>query len=210
MEVFIYVEGPSDSKALEILLAGEIGRASSKGCTVAFYPMGGKGPLLNKGPQKAFNILRNRKDSHVFLLPDLYPKNVPFEHHSFQQLKMELEKRFEVILDTKKSDKRLMNRFHVHCMKYDLEVLLLASEEALKKRLDRSTFSRTWKRPVEEQDHNVPPKRIVEQMFGDCGMKYKDTVDAPLILEQVDYLELTAVCPQQFKPFIDELSRILT
>ena len=208
-EIFVYVEGPSDGKVLETLLENVIYQARSKGNSLYFYPMGGKGPLLNKGPLKALNILRNRPNSHVFLLPDLYPKNIFFEHQTFPQLKTGLDKQFAALLNKKKEDKRLLNQFHVYCMKYDLEVLLLASETALKKKLNTDTFSRTWKRPVEDQDHDLPPKRIVEQLFRDCGMKYIDTIDAPMILAEVDFRELMKVCEQQFKPFIEELLGIL-
>lgn len=145
----------------------------------------------------------------MFLLPDLYPKNAPFKHETFQQLKTELDKRFSNFIENKKCDKRLINQFHVHCMKYDLEVLLLASEKALKAKLEVDSFSQTWRRPVEEQDHGLPPKRIVEKLFFDCGKKYKDTIDAPLILEQVDYLELIDTCQQQFKPFVESLLNVL-
>jgi hypothetical protein len=208
-EVFVYVEGPSDGKVLETLLERVICQAQAKGNSLHFYPMGGKGPLLNKGPLKALNILRNKPNSHVFLLPDLYPKNIFFEHQTFQQLKTGLDKQFAALLNKKKGDKRLLSQFHVFCMKYDLEVLLLASETALKKKLNTDTFSRSWKRPVEDQDHDLPPKRIVEQLFRDCGMKYIDTIDAPMILAEVDYRELMVACEQQFKPFIEQLLRIL-
>ena len=89
--------------------------------------MNGKEPLLNKGPIKATNILRNRKNSHVFIVPDLYPQNKPFPHTTYEELKIEIMNRFKRELLKKRIDNRIINRFYIHCFKYDLEVLLLAS-----------------------------------------------------------------------------------
>jgi len=94
-EVFVYVEGPSDQLGMRELLANIIEVAAGKGNKVDFYPLGGKEPLLNKGPKKAINILRNKPNSWVFLVPDLYPRNMPFTHSSYKELKDELDKRFE-------------------------------------------------------------------------------------------------------------------
>ncbi len=191
------------------LLEGVIESASKMGNRVDFFPMGGKEPLLKKGPIKAFNILRNKPGSWVFLLPDLYPENKPFKHTTYQELKNELEKKFIFELQGKHGDDRLKNRFIVHCFKYDLEVLLLASEKFLMERLGVSKFSRKWTKPVEDQNHNHPPKRIVEALFNDSGKKYKDTVDAPWILERSDYILLKDICYQNFKPFLNDLLKIL-
>ena len=64
-------------------------------------------------------------------------------------------------------------------------------------------------KPVENQDHDQPPKRIIENLFKECGKKYKDTIDAPNILENSDYKKLSDICSQNFKPFIHDLLRIL-
>jgi hypothetical protein len=45
----------------------------------------------------------------------------------------------------------------------------------------------------------------VEQLFSKHGQKYQGTVDAPVILESVDYKRLAKDCPQCFAPFIDFL-----
>jgi hypothetical protein len=66
-EVFVYVEGPSDQLGMRELFAGVIELAGQKGKRVDFYPLNGKEPLLNKGPTRAINILRNRPDSYVFV-----------------------------------------------------------------------------------------------------------------------------------------------
>jgi hypothetical protein len=203
------VEGPSDRDAMKRLLEPVIDRAFNTGSKVDFIPMHGKEPLLKKGPLKALNILRNKPGSWVFLLPDLYPPNKPFKHTTYQDIKSRLVEMFMTELRRKECDDRLKDRFLVHCFKYDLEALLLASEKILLERLNVSRFSRKWTRPVENQDHEHPPKRIVEGLFRDCGKKYKDTVDAPWILERTDYNELKDLCGQNFKPFLEDLLNIL-
>ncbi len=204
-EVLVYVEGPSDKLGLEKLFDGIIQQAANKGNKLVFIPMHGKKPLLNKCPLKAINILRNKRHCRVFLLPDLYPPNVPFSHTTFHDLKHEVERRFTGELQRRKLDKRLKDRFYVHCFKYDFEVLVLASEPPLIKRLETETFSRQWIKPVENQNHRQCPKRIVEQLFRDSGKKYKDTIDAPWILERSDYNQLAETYNQNFKPFLNDL-----
>lgn len=208
-EVFVYVEGPGDQLSMRALLDGVIKLANQQGDKLDFYPLNGKEPLLIKGPKKAINILRNRSKSYVFILPDLYPPNKPFKHSTFKELEDELKKRFKIELQSKKCDERIMDRFFVHCFKYDLEVLILASEDALLKRLEKRKFSRSWANPVEDQDHNRPPKRVVEELFHDARMKYKGTSDAPWILSRSNYEQLMKKCYQNFKPFIEDLLRIL-
>ncbi|HLP48318.1 MAG TPA: DUF4276 family protein, partial [Candidatus Kapabacteria bacterium] len=207
--IHIFVEGPSDKLAMEKLLGSIIDAAAKQGNSINFHPQEGKKPLLNNGPKKALNILRNVPESSVFLLPDLYPKNIPFSHTTFSELKNELERQFSHELQVKQCETRLKERFFVHCFKYDLEALLLASEESLMKHLDIKTFPIKWTKPVENQDHDQPPKRIIESLFKECGKKYKDTIDAPHILENSDYKKLGDICSQNFKPFINDLLRIL-
>lgn len=208
-EVFVYLEGPSDQIGMQKLLSNTIETALSKGNKVGFYPMGGKDALLNKGPLRAINILRNKPYSWVFLIPDLYPQNTPFAHSTYEELKKELKRRFRSELKRKNCDDRLKDRFLVHCFKYNLEVLLLASDKPLLKRLGKTQFTRTWKNPVEDQDHHRPPKRVVEDLYEDAGMKYKETADVPWILERADYNDLKKRCPQNFKPFLDDLLKLL-
>lgn len=182
---------------------------NENGNAINFYPLYGKERLLNNGPKKAINILRNLPSSYVFLVPDLYPPNKPFPHVSFAELKAELRKRFDVERQRKGCDQRLADRFFIHCFKYDLESLILASEEILLSRLKKTGFSQGWAKPVENQNHNNPPKRIVEALFRDAGMKYRDTADVPWVLKRSSHMELTKKCPQNFKLFVEDLFRIL-
>ena len=208
-EIFVYLEGQSDQIGMRRLLSHPIDCATAKGNRVEFYFMGGKKLLLNNGHKKAINILRNKPNSWVFLVPDLYPQNMPFAHSTYDELKRELEKRFRSELQRKNCDNRLKDRFLVHCFKYDLEVLLLASDKHLLKRLGTTKFTQTWANPVEDQDHHRPPKRVVEDLFSDAGKKYKETADVPWILERSDYNELQNKCPQNFKPFLEDLLKLL-
>lgn len=208
-EIFVYLEGQSDQIGMRRLLSHPIDCAPAKGNRIEFYFMGGKKSLLNNGHKKAINILRNKPNSWVFLVPDLYPQNISFAHSTYKELKKELEKRFESELKRKNCDDRLKDRFLVHCFKYDLEVLLLASDKHLLKRLGITKFTQTWANPVEDQDHHRPPKRVVEDLFSDAGKKYKETADVPWILERSDYNELQNKCPQNFKPFLEGLLKLL-
>ena len=60
----------------------------------------------------------------------------------------------------------------------------------------------------EEQNHDLPPKRIVERLFESCGKQYQESTDAPLILGTADYQTISDRCPQSFKPFIDFLENL--
>jgi len=82
-EVFVYVEGPSDKLGMESLLSSVIKTSLTKGNSLTFISMNGKDSLLRKGPAKALNILRNRPDSWVFLVPDLYPPNKVLAHTTY-------------------------------------------------------------------------------------------------------------------------------
>lgn len=208
-EVFVYVEGPSDQLGMRELFAEFMEFVANKGSTIDFYPLNGKEPLLNKGPSRAMNILRNKPDSYVFLVPDLYPPNKPFQHETYAEMRGEMMRRFYTELQRKRCDERLAERFFVHCFKYDLEALVLASEVALLTRLAKPQFSQSWTRPVENQNHNIPPKRVVEALFLDAGMKYRDTSDVPWILNRSSHQDLVKKCSQNFKPFVEDLFRIL-
>lgn len=208
-EAFVYVEGPSDRLGMQTLLADLIEIACKKGNAVHFLSLNGKAPLLSKGPTRATNILRNRPNSYVFLVPDLYPPNVPFPHRTYLELREGLTGRFRDELRRKRCDPSLQDRFFVHCFKFDLEALVLGSEEALLARLGKRHFSKSWTRPVEDQDHLTPPKRIVEALFSDAGMRYRSSADVPWILGRSSRRELIEKCAQNFKPFMEDLFRIL-
>jgi hypothetical protein len=105
---------------------------------------------------------------------------------------------------------RLVDRLKVFCFKHDLEALILASNEALEARLDAKCLEPIWHIPVEDQNHDLPPKRIVENVFIQFGKKYKETVDAPVILGMMRYHVVAERCPQCFKPFIEFIESVGT
>jgi len=209
MKVIVYVEGPSDRLAMEELLADLLQRLEGRGVAVDFIPMEGKKRLLNQTPRKALHILRNDPQAVVIALPDLYPPNVSFEHHTFAELQHALMKEFNHQVCLKDiTDPRLVERFHIFCFKHDLEGLILAAEKELASRLGQTVIKRTWVTPVENQNHNRPPKRVVERLFAEYGDRYKDTIDAPLILGAAHYPEIAAACPQCFQSFVDFLESL--
>lgn len=211
MKVIVYVEGPSDGLAMQELLEGLLQRLQAAGVTVEFFPTEGKRKLVLHTPIKAVNILRNNPEAVVIALPDLYPANEGMAHTHFHELNQGLREKFVQALQNKGvDDRRLHERFKVFCFKHDLEALVLAAESPLASRLGIPAVTRHWKLPVEDQNHDQPPKRIVEELFQAHGDKYRDTIDAPLILGASSYTEIAAACPQCFKPFVNYLESLLS
>ncbi|MCP4543062.1 MAG: DUF4276 family protein [Chloroflexi bacterium] len=209
-KVIVYVEGPSDRLAMQELLADLLTQLQTVGIAVEFIPTEGKRRLMLQTPIKAANILGYDPHAVVIALPDLYPPNFVLDHTTFDELAQALQQEFKSALARKRlTDRQLHDRFHVFCFKHDLEALVLAAESQLASRLGVQSVTPTWAKPVENQDHNVPPKRIVEQIFQAHGDKYRDTIDAPLILGAARYSEIADACPQCFKPFVDYLESLL-
>ena len=209
MKVIVYVEGPSDKLAMEQLLEPLLQNAQSIGVVIDFIPTEGKRKLVTKTPIKAANILCNDANAVVIALPDLYPKNMGVTHETFSELQEQLQSEFKQILARKCiDDERLGQRFMIFCFKHDLEALILAAEEQLASRLGISSVVCTWIKPVENQNFNHPPKRIIEQIFTEHGDRYQDTIDAPLILGASDYTVIAERCPQCFKPFVEYLESL--
>ena len=67
---------------------------------------------------------------------------------------------------------------------------------------------KTWTIPVEDQNHDIPPKKIVEEIFKKYGKSYKESVDAPIILANARYQDIAELCPQAFKPFVQFLENL--
>lgn len=210
MKAIIYVEGKSDKLSMEVLLEHLITQKLSHGIVIEFYESAAgdrKKTLLTKIPLRAANIIINNPDTSVAVIPDLHPPNKGFEHRTFYEMKAGILHNFDKALNDRGiSDIRLKDRFHVFCFKHDLEVLILASPDSLKAHLGVSTLGVQWKVPVEDQNHDCPPKRIVEDIFARHGRRYHETVDAPMILRAGSYQDIAGKCPQCFKPFVDYLS----
>jgi hypothetical protein len=215
MNVIVYVEGPSDKLAMEALLRPLLDEKQQKGVTILFREASKgdkKKSLLMKEPRRAANIIMNNPSAFIVIMPDLYPKNKAFRHTTVDELRNGILLQFEQALASRNraDDPRLRERFNVFCFKYDLEALLLAAENALKNRLGVNHLKVSWKIPVEDQDHDNPPKRIVEDLFESHGTPYVPTVDAPLVLGASNLQDITTRCPQCFKPFVEFLTGLHT
>jgi hypothetical protein len=217
VKVIVYVEGPSDVAVMKVLLARLIEQCAGNGTEIEFYraPKGdAKRSLLTKVPKKAVDILRGVPESQVIIVPDLHPYNKAFPHKTWEELRDGVFENFRKALKEKDltDDTRLEERFHVFCFKHDLEALLLAHPDGIRTRLGVDELREDWVLPVEDQINGAnpinPPKRVVERIFSEHRQKYKDTVDAPMILADADYHELAEKCPQCFKPFVEYLSTI--
>jgi uncharacterized protein DUF4276 len=182
------------------------------GIGVNFLPMNGKAALLNHVARRAADHLQEHPEDWVIALPDLYPMG-PFDrtsnaHQTFQELNRLLCRRFEESANRVGVAASARRHFRVHCLKHDLEALLLASPDALRRRLGTDDALRgRWRQPVEEQDDERPPKRVVEELFNQYRTKgrYIDTVDAPWILDRTPLDAVLAACGQCFAPFVGEL-----
>lgn len=209
-EVHVYVEGPSDKLALQALLAPLLAQLREKKVFVKFFEGSGKKFVLLEVPKRAVSLLDRNPRDIVVALPDLYPRNQGFEHETPAQLAAGIRERFLGAVRQKKltNEADLEKRFEVFCFKHDLEALVLAAFDALRMHLQAPGLKRSWKVPVEDVDHGRPPKRVVEEVFRSCGQRYKETVDAPLILGSCHYGAVADDCPQCFKPFVDFLSSL--
>jgi len=215
MKVIVYVEGPSDKLAMEALLKPLVDEKQEKGVTIAFAEASEgdrKKSLLMKEPRRAANIIMNDPRALVVILPDLYPKDKAFPHTTVDELSNGILRQFEQALATRHrdGDPRLKERFKVFCFKHDMEALLLAADKALNTRLGVNHLDVTWRLPVEDQDHDNPPKRIVENLFKSYGTHYVGTVDAPLVLGAANLQDIANRCPQCFKPFVEFLANLGT
>ena len=209
MRVNVFVEGPSDKFAMEALLRPIIERKRQSGIDIEFFGRGAgdrKLHVVQTVPMEAVNILRNDATSLVVALPDLSPKNKGCKHETAEQLYAGMQAIFARTLANKHIvDERIKDRFYVFCFKHDLEALVLACEDALRIRLETDIFRVQWHKPVEDQNHDRYPKRVVEDLFSAHRHRYKDTVDAPVILGVSDISTVTEACSQCFKPFVDFL-----
>jgi hypothetical protein len=214
VRVLVYVEGPGDRASLEALFRATLEQGRKEKISISFLPQGGKDWILQKLGWTAANHLKSNPSDYVFALPDLYPMaqydRTPEAHRSVEQLKKVLGDRFHQQADRFDLSAEVRSHYRVHCLKHDLEVLLLGAPDALRRRLKTDEkIEKNWRKPAEDQNDNEPPKRVVERLF----MKYLkrgyiETTDAPWILERASSEGLCAACPQNFKPLFTELDRL--
>jgi hypothetical protein len=210
VKVIVYVEGPSDKDALQALLEPIIDAASRRKIGINFLPQHGKAPILREVPRKAARHLHMNREDWVFALPDLYPMAY-YGHRSFTEMSQSLQDRFREHANEIQLVAAVRSRFRVHCLKHDLEALLLAVPDVLRKRLGTTDALKSgWRQPVEDQNDDKPPKRVVEELFKKYRKKpgYVDTSDALWILRKAPLEDVEAACPQRFAPFVRELRAI--
>ena len=215
MKVLVYVEGPSDRDALRGLLRLLLVEGQRRRVGIQFIPLGDKAKILNTSAGKAARHLAEHPDDWVFALPDLYPMSqysgTPNEHRSFAELERLLTERFAQEARRHRVTPQAQAHFRVHCLKHDLEVLLLACPEQLRQRLGTDHALGHWRSPVEDQNDQQPPKRVVEALFKKYRPKpgYVETLDAPWILERASLDAILTRCPQRLAPFVAELRHVI-
>jgi hypothetical protein len=216
VNVLVYVEGPSDKYALPALLRPIVEAGARKRVGIQFIPTNGKELLLTNVARKAADHLSEHPADWVFALPDLYPMahfhGTSSQHHSLAELRKVIDRDFKRFATELKLSADVRGHFRVHCLKHDLEALLLAAVAQLRSRLKTGDhLSSAWKLPVEDQNDSNPPKRIVEVLFSRYLKRdYQDTVDAPWILGRASLDEVLKACPQCFAPFVKDLRPLVS
>ncbi len=210
MRVEIYLEGPSDVFAMEKLLAPLVQRKRQEGVGIKFFRArkgDGKAYLVNIAPVDAANTLPADPEVTMVVVPDLYPKDKPDRHETYEELERLVLGNFKKALESRgrQVSADLGQRFKVFCFKHDLEALLLAAPQRLAGRLGLRSLKPSWRRPVEDQNHEHPPKQVVQALFRKHGKSYDQKVDAPLILAGADYHDIARACPQCFQPLVEFL-----
>ncbi len=212
MRVLVYVEGPADRDGLSALLRPLIESGRARGVGITFHPQHSKDAVLDEVPRRAAHHLADRPEDLVIALPDLYPMAryaaTPNAHSGFEELEALVRRRFDARADALGLAGEVRTRFRVHCLKHDLEALLLAASNELRQRLGTTDqLKRAWRKPVEEQNDIRPPKRVVEELFRKYRRKpgYVETTDAPWILARADLSAIESACPQRFSPFAQDL-----
>lgn len=190
MKVWIFVEGESDRLALSALWDTWAETLRGAGWGIQILPQEDKSRFFKTiGPRAAQKLVEAPRDL-VVGLPDLYPNRpyigTEYEHQDMADLQA---------VQTRLVDKGLrevfclpdtagvIKRFFPSALKYDLEVLLLASTGALRLRLKTKDRLGNWRKPPEDQNQDKPPKRVVEDLFRTrLKRSYRDTTDAPGVL----------------------------
>ncbi|WP_164011349.1 DUF4276 family protein [Pyxidicoccus trucidator] len=216
MRILVYVEGPGDRASLEKLFRPLVEEGRRSKVSLTLHPAGGKDWILHQLGRTAANHLKSNPDDYIFALPDLYPMakyaRTPAAHGSFAEMKTLLLGRFREAADRYDLPDAVRSHYRVHCLKHDLEVLLLGAPDVLRRRLGTDDgIEKNWRKPPEDQNDHQPPKRVVEQLFHKYRKKtpYTETIDAPWILERASAEELCRACPQNFRPLHNELSRLV-
>lgn len=221
MKAFVFVEGPSDVLALDALWAGWCRLLRGVGRGISVIHLRNKTNFLRKiGPRAAEKLISGC--DLVVAIPDLYPSEpyvaTEWRHSNFEEL-VNLERR--LVRDALERDFGVSGRHLIECidrfmpsaLKYDLEMLLLAAKPQLREQL-RTTESLNgkWRTPVEEQNQDRPPKRIVQELFLTKSRErkaYLDTKDAPATLSRVSEPS-SLLSTESGQPNCPEFAKVLT
>ena len=197
MRVFVYVEGPSDVSGLGALWGPWQAKLGRAGHGFDILHLDNKSKFLRKIGHRAAAALLDYPDCAVVAMPDLYPtqgyENIPYAHSDLDALRHVQRREVERALTDnvgKKEARSTLARFHPTALKHDLEMLLLAAEPQLRLRLGVSKELDAWRKPVEDQNQLLPPKKVVNDLFWKHLKKgYRETVDAPRILREVQSMQ---------------------
>jgi len=195
MKVWVFVEGRSDCLALDALWGAWKNRLRVARHGIALIPLDDKSRFFRKIGHRAAEKLIDSPSDLVVGLPDLYPNdtyvNTEYRHSNLSELQ-EVQQRLvakalrEVFGRDGASAGDLLRRFYPSALKHDLEMLLLAAKPQLQSYLRTTDDLDCWHKPVEEQNQQTPPKRIVEDLFRTKRRwYYRDTLHAPAILRKV-------------------------
>ncbi len=221
MKVWIYVEGESDRLGLRALWANWREQLRTAGHGIEIIPLTSKSQFFRKiGPRVVEKLFANNEDI-VIGLPDLYPNQeyvgTQFEHRDLTQLMSvqtnKVSNALQNIFSVNRPQVRqLLERFLPSALKHDLEMLLLAAQDQLRSYLGTPDRLGNWRNPVEDQNQNHPPKRIVEELFRTKSRTrhaYRDTKDASAVLQKVTdiktiiYSEANQIKCPVFKALLD-------
>jgi hypothetical protein len=220
VKAWIYVEGDSDKIALNSLFNVWKRTMRATGRGVEVIPLENKSQYFRKFGALAAEKLRSNGVDVVVGLPDLYPSS-PFSttlhaHSNYSELqavqrKLVLKQLTEQHgMSVGSASVLIQGRLYAAALKHDCEMLLLSATDLLRKHLRVDEHLVCWTIPVENQNQDKPPSRIVESLYRTKRKRcYLPTVDTKAVLGQVESLnEILYHVPNQlncpeFKATVD-------
>lgn len=200
MRVWVYVEGESDRLALNALWDGWRSDLRLRGWGIQIVATGGKHEFLRKIGERAAQRLIAETSDLVVTLPDLYPTRpfagTTYAHTNVAELAEVVNRETREALVRSQgvnvsSAAIYLDRLLASALKYDLEMLLLAARDELRSVVGTSDMLGSWRKPAEDQNDAMPPKRVVQELFRTKSSRkrdYRETRDAPDVLRRVTNL----------------------
>jgi hypothetical protein len=196
VKAWIFVEGPADVRALEALFSEWRMRLRADRKGIQVIDLQDKSKYLRKFGRHAAEKLAGNPTDVVVGLPDLYPSVATgpsqYQHSTLEDLMaVQLQEVHTALVDVfhmnKSQAESCLDRLHASALKHDLEMLLLAAEPYLAQTLQKQGSLGNWRHPVEEQNFDRPPKRVVEEVWRRHSPKkhaYRDTLHAQQVLKK--------------------------